>query len=264
MAPNRYNHANEMGASLDSSLLIGGSWVGALNGKTFGVQNPATGEEIGRAADGGADETQSAIDAAVDAFAGWSSAVVDERSSLLKRFSYRLREPQVNEDLAFVLSLENGKPLAEARAEIERVAEFFEWDAEQARRTYGQTIPTRDRKRRVMTLRRPLGVVAAITAWNFPLYLVGRKLAAALAAGCTVVVKPAKQAPLSVARLFQYLDEWGLPPGVANLITNQPILGSGGRADVESQGEEAEFHRIYRSRQAVDGCCGRNHEESQP
>jgi succinate-semialdehyde dehydrogenase/glutarate-semialdehyde dehydrogenase len=201
------------------TLFIGGTWSAAADNTTFPVCDPATGEEIGRAANATASDAQAAVEAASHAFSTWSELPAVTRAEYLKRISYALIEPTTLDQLARLLTRENGKPLAEARAEIMGAAQFFEWNAEEARRTYGRVIPPQAPGRRVLTIKRPVGVVVAITAWNFPVNLVARKLAPALAAGCTIVTKPAEQTPLSVVMLHKIMEQASLPAGVANLLT---------------------------------------------
>lgn len=205
--------------TLTSKLFIAGGWRDAADRRSFEVFDPATGSVVGVAADAGREDCRHAIDAATQAFPEWSAAPAVERHRILKEIAGDLRAPEVREALSTILTRENGKPVAEALAEVDRAAEFFEWDAEEARRSYGRVVPTSAVERRVYTLRRPVGVVAAITPWNFPLYLTARKLSAALAAGCTIIVKPARETPLAVGELFAVMKRAGLPDGVANLVT---------------------------------------------
>ena len=208
----------EMLASTET-LFIDGKWLAASDNTTFTVFDPATGQEVGRAADATVDDAYAAVCAATTAFPTWSELTAQARAEYLKRIYHALMEPATLDQLSRLLTLENGKPLAEARAEIIGAAQFFEWNAEEARRTYGQVIPTQDPRRRVLTIKRPVGVVVAITPWNFPVNLVARKLAPALAAGCTIVTKPAEQTPLSVVALHKIIEQAGLPAGVVNLLT---------------------------------------------
>lgn len=202
------------------TLFIAGHWLPASEHTTFAVFDPATGEEVGRAADATPEDARRAVEAAARAFPAWSGLTALARAEHLKRIARALLEKETFESLARLLTLENGKPLAEARAELMGAAQFFEWNAEEARRVYGRVIPPQAPGRRVMTLKRPLGVVAAITAWNFPVNLVARKMAPALAAGCTIITKPAPQAPLSVVLFHKILEQASLPAGVVNLLTS--------------------------------------------
>lgn len=202
---------------LRSRCYVHGHWISADSGVFVPVNNPATGEEIARVPAFGAIETRRAIDAAAGAFAAWRQRTARERAGFLKRWHRLILDNQ--EDLARVLTLENGKPLTEARGEVEYGAEFIEWFAEEAVRAYGETIPSPWSDRRIVTIKQPVGVCAAITPWNFPLAMVTRKCAAALAAGCTVIVKPALETPLTALALAELADRAGIPPGVLNVVT---------------------------------------------
>lgn len=202
-------------------MLIDGQWVESKSGKRFPVHNPATGEVLATVPDGDAGDASAAIEAAHRAFAGWSRMPAHERSAILRRI-YELIKAKA-EDLAQILSQEQGKPLAEARAEVASGAEYVAWYAEEARRVYGETIPGMNAQQRLWVIRQPVGVVAAITPWNFPSSMITRKVAPALAAGCTVVIKPAEQTPLSALALGDLFLEAGLPAGVVNIVTtNDP------------------------------------------
>jgi succinate-semialdehyde dehydrogenase/glutarate-semialdehyde dehydrogenase len=200
---------------------IGGRWCDASDGRTFDVTNPATGEVIATVADCGADETRTAIaaaDAAQKAWAGWTAS---DRANVLKRWR-DLMVAQADR-LARVLMLENGKPLAEARGEILYGASYLEWFAEEARRIYGDVIPAPAADKRIVVIRQPVGVCAAITPWNFPNAMLARKAAAALAAGCTMVAKPAEDTPLSALVMAELAGEAGIPDGVLNVVpTSRP------------------------------------------
>ncbi len=200
---------------------IDGLWVSAEDQSTFPVINPFDGSLLGDVADLGKKETALAIQAAQKAFSAWRSSTAGRRAKLLRKW-YELQLENL-EDLATLLTLEQGKPLAESRGEIKYGASFVEWFAEEARRVYGDIIPGHGTDKRVIVLKQPVGVVAAITPWNFPNAMITRKVAPALAAGCTVVIKPAEDTPLSALALAQLADEAGFPPGVINVIpTNQP------------------------------------------
>tara|TARA_R110000782_G_scaffold46181_8_gene102188 strand:- start:2580 stop:4037 length:1458 start_codon:yes stop_codon:yes gene_type:complete len=200
---------------------IGGRWCDASDGRTFDVTNPATGEVIATVADCGADETRTAIaaaDAAQKAWAGWTAS---DRANVLKRWR-DLMVAQADR-LARVLMLENGKPLAEARGEILYGASYLEWFAEESRRIYGDVIPAPAADKRIVVIRQPVGVCAAITPWNFPNAMLARKAAAALAAGCTMVAKPAEDTPLSALVMAELAGEAGIPKGVFNVVpTSRP------------------------------------------
>ena len=196
-------------------MYINGEWK-YLN-ETFPVYNPATGEEIGQVADGGATEAIIAIDAADRAFQTWSKTTAYERSAILYK-AYLLMIEQ-KEDLAQLMTKEQGKPLKAARNEVQYAADFLLWYAEEAKRIYGETIPSSKPNQRFIVQYQPVGVVAAITPWNYPISMITRKVAPALAAGCTVVLKPAESTPLCAIAVFKLLEEAGVPAGVVNLIT---------------------------------------------
>ena len=198
-------------------VFIGGVWRDPPHARTFGVSDPATGEEIARVADADVALIERAVTAASDAFAGWATTPAEARAELLHHAHHLLVER--GETLARLLTRENGKPLAESRGEVAMSARFLLWHAEEAKRAYGRVVPASARDRRVLVLRQPVGVVAAITPWNFPLSMVARKVAPALAAGCTVVLRPAKKTPLVAIELFEIFAEAGLPAGVVGLVT---------------------------------------------
>jgi succinate-semialdehyde dehydrogenase/glutarate-semialdehyde dehydrogenase len=199
---------------LKDRCLIGGAWVGTPK---LEVRNPATGALIGRVPDLGASETRAAIEAAHEAFPAWSDKLAKERAAILRRW-YELQRDH-KEDLALLMTTEQGKPLAEARAEVDYASSFTEFFAEEAKRIYGEIIPTPKESGRVLVLKQPIGVVGAITPWNFPLAMITRKVSPALAAGCTVVVKPAPETPLSALALAALAERAGLPAGVLNVVT---------------------------------------------
>lgn len=206
---------------LKSQAYINGKWTRAKTGKTFSVKNPLDGRLVTDVPDMGKDDTETAIQAAAGAFPGWSGLAAGERASILRKW-YDLQMTHL-EDLAVLLTTEQGKPLTESRGEIRYGASFVEWFAEEARRVYGDVIPGHGRDKRIITLKQPVGVVAAITPWNFPNAMITRKVAPALAAGCTVVIKPAEDTPLSALALAELAEEAGFPPGVFNIVTtNQP------------------------------------------
>ncbi|MBP2018837.1 succinate-semialdehyde dehydrogenase/glutarate-semialdehyde dehydrogenase [Symbiobacterium terraclitae] len=202
-------------------LLIGGKWTEAASGERFAVTNPATGEVVATVPDAGAEDARAAIEAAHAAFAEWSALPAHVRARYMRKVYDGIMQ---NVDrLARVLTEENGKPLAEAKGEVINGAEYLNWYAEETRRVYGEVIPSSSRKTRIWVLRQPVGVVAAITPWNFPSSMITRKIAPALAAGCTVVIKPAEQTPLSALLLGEIIQEAGLPAGVVNIVTtSQP------------------------------------------
>lgn len=197
--------------------LIGGKWTGM---RTLDVTNPATGAEIGCVPDFGQKETRAAIEAANAAFSEWSGKLAKERAVILRRW-YELQRDH-KEDLALIVTSEQGKPLAEARAEVDYAASFTEFYAEEAKRIYGEIIPTSKKSGRMLVLKQPVGVVGAITPWNFPLAMITRKISPALAAGCTLVVKPAPETPLCALALAELAVRAGVPPGVLNVVTGDP------------------------------------------
>ncbi len=199
---------------LKDQCLIGGKWTGT---PTLDVINPATGGAIGRVPDFGQKETRAAIEAANAAFPEWSGKLAKERSAILRRW-FEL-QVEHKEDLALLMTSEQGKPLAEARAEVDYAASFTEFYAEEAKRIYGEIIPTPKKSGRMLVLKQPVGVVGAITPWNFPLAMITRKISPALAAGCTVVVKPAPETPLCALALAELAVRAGVPPGVLNVVT---------------------------------------------
>lgn len=202
---------------LKTQAYINGNWVS--NDKAFPVTNPYNGETIAKVTDCGADETRQAINAAYDAFKVWSKYTADKRSRILKKW-YQLQLAH-SKDLARLLTTEQGKPLTEALGEIRYGASFVEWFAEEARRVYGDVIPAPTSDKRITVIKQPVGVVGAITPWNFPNAMITRKVAPALAAGCTVVIKPSELTPLSALALAELAEQAGFPPGVLNIVTAQ-------------------------------------------
>ncbi len=201
-------------------MYINGEWRGTRSGKTLGIINPATEEILREVPSGTREDVQAAVVAAGEAFQSWSRTTAYDRAAILKRVAELLRERQ--EDLALQLTQEQGKTLVESRAEIAQSANNFEWMAEESKRAYGQIIPQTLPNKRHWTIKHPVGPVAAIAPWNFPVLLLARKIAPALAAGCTVVARPASQTPLATMLLFQCLEDAGVPAGVANLVTVPP------------------------------------------
>jgi succinate-semialdehyde dehydrogenase/glutarate-semialdehyde dehydrogenase len=199
---------------LRQQCYIDGQWTGT---PVHDVVDPATGRPIARVPDLGAGETAQAIAAADRALSGWRSRTAADRSRLLRRWFDLMMAAQ--DDLAEILTAEQGKPLAEARGEIAYAASFLEWFAEEAKRIYGETIPAHRQDARIVVLRQPVGVVAAITPWNFPAAMVTRKVGPALAAGCTLVLKPAPQTPLTALALAVLAERAGIPAGVLNIVT---------------------------------------------
>jgi succinate-semialdehyde dehydrogenase / glutarate-semialdehyde dehydrogenase len=198
---------------------VGGRWCDAENGATIEVNNPATGEILGTVPRMGANETWRAIEAAKDAFADWSRRPAKERSNLMRRW-YDLIMANVD-DLGALMTAEQGKPLAEAKGEVAYAASFIEWFAEEAKRVYGDTIPSPWQDRRLVVIKQPIGVCAAITPWNFPAAMIGRKAGPALASGCTMLAKPAESTPFSALALAVLAERAGIPAGVFNVLTGE-------------------------------------------
>jgi succinate-semialdehyde dehydrogenase/glutarate-semialdehyde dehydrogenase len=219
---------------LKSQCYIDGQWVGADSGATRKVNNPATGELVSTVPDGTAVEARRAIEAAHRAFAGWRARSADERARVLRRWYELMLTHQ--EDLAQLMTAEQGKPLAESRGEIGYAASFIEWFAEEARRIYGETIPSPWPDARIVVTREPVGVCAAITPWNFPAAMITRKVAPALAAGCTIIVKPAMQTPLSALAMAELAARAGVPAGVLSVVTG----------DARSIGGELSSNKLVR------------------
>ncbi|MGB2063596.1 MAG: NAD-dependent succinate-semialdehyde dehydrogenase [Marinomonas gallaica] len=211
---------------LRNQSYINGQWVPADSGKTFAVTNPANGETIADLADCGADETTRAIEAADVALTTWRRKTAKERSLILRKWHQLILDNQ--EDLGKIMTLEQGKPLAEAKGEILYGASFIDWFADEARRIYGDVIPTFAEGKRVLTIKQPVGVVATITPWNFPNAMIARKIAPALAAGCTVVARPSKETPLSALALAELAHQAGVPEGVLNIIVGSSSKDVGG------------------------------------
>src|ERR1700676_3181455 len=198
-------------------LFIDGSWVPAMSGRTFESHNPATGEVLGEVADAGEEDAQTAVGAASAAFASWSKLTPHQRSGFLYE-AWRIMIER-REELARLMTAEQGKPLRMARNEVGYAADFLLWFAEEAKRVYGATIPSARADQRFMTMYQPVGVAAAITPWNYPISMLTRKLAPALAAGCTMVIKPAEQTPLCAVETVKVFEAAGFPAGVVNLLT---------------------------------------------
>ncbi len=213
-------------ALLRDKSYINGAWQESAMGTTFAVTNPADGAWVADVADGGVKETRAAIQAAAAAFPAWRAKTAKERAALLRRWYGLMIEHQ--EDLAVLMSAEQGKPLAESRGEILYGASYIEWYAEEAKRIYGDVIPAPAADKRILTLKQPVGVVAAITPWNFPSAMITRKAAPALAAGCPIVVKPSEETPLSALALAELADRAGLPAGVFNVVCGTDATAIGG------------------------------------
>ncbi|MBQ1765056.1 MAG: NAD-dependent succinate-semialdehyde dehydrogenase, partial [Aquincola sp.] len=201
---------------LKTDALIDGQWV--AGSARFDVTDPATGAKLVDVADLGAEDTEAAIAAANRAWPAWRAKTAKERAAILQRW-YRLIIEHTD-DLARIMTAEQGKPLAEAKGEVSYGASFIEWFAEEAKRVYGETIPTTDNGKRYLVLKQPVGVCAAITPWNFPIAMITRKVAPALAAGCPVVIKPAELTPLSALAVAELAQRAGMPSGVLNIVTS--------------------------------------------
>ena len=244
---------------LRTQALIGGKWVNAAGNATQPVVNPASGENIGTVPDMGAAETRHAIEAAQQAFPAWAALTARERAAILRRWYELLMANQ--EDLATLMTAEQGKPLSESRGEIAYGASFIEWFAEEGKRLYGDVIPGHQADKRNIVLRQPVGVVAAITPWNFPLAMITRKAGPALAAGCTFVCKPAHQTP--------YLGARGRGARGARRRAGRCPQRCHRRArrrhrrgnDFQPAGAQAHLHRLHRRRQETAGAMRGHREE---
>jgi succinate-semialdehyde dehydrogenase/glutarate-semialdehyde dehydrogenase len=206
-------------ALLRTQAYINGQWVDADSGEKLAVTNPANGEVIAQVAKCSTAETRRAIEAADNALPAWRQKTAKERAGHLRKWFNLMMEAQ--EDLAIILTTEQGKPLAEARGEIAYGASYIEWFAEEGKRVYGDTMPAPSNDKRVVCIRQPVGVVACITPWNFPNAMLTRKIAPALAAGCTVVCKPANATPLSAYAFVELAERAGIPAGVINVVTGE-------------------------------------------
>jgi len=207
-------------ALLRQQCLIGGHWQDAASGERFDVTDPASGAVIASVPLAGADETRQAIAAAEQALPAWRAKTAAERARILRHWFNLLLTHQ--DDLARIMTLEQGKPLAEAKGEIAYAAAYIEWFAEEGKRAYGEVIPSPFPDRRLLVVKQPVGVCAAITPWNFPAAMITRKVAPALAAGCTMVLKPAELTPLSALALAELATRAGVPAGVFNVVTGEP------------------------------------------
>jgi succinate-semialdehyde dehydrogenase/glutarate-semialdehyde dehydrogenase len=200
---------------------LGGAWTGD---PVDAVENPATGELLSRVPRFGAGEATQAVEAAAEAFKGWSKKLAKERSQIMRRWFDLIVANK--DDIALIMTSEQGKPLAEARGEVDYAASFVEFYAEEAKRIYGETIPSHRADARIVVIRQPIGVIAAITPWNFPAAMITRKVAPALAAGCTAVIKPAPETPLTALALAVLAERAGIPAGVLNIVTGDaPAIG---------------------------------------
>ena len=217
---------------LQTGAYINGHWI--TTGRTFGVTDPGTAQLIAQVCNAGAPETQAAIDAAEAAFVTWKKETARARANVLRRWFDLIQEHR--EDLATLITAEGGKPYAEALGEVAYAASFVEWFSEEARRINGEIIPPGSNDKRLLVTREPVGVCAAITPWNFPAAMITRKVAPAIAVGCTVVVKPAEQTPLTALALAVLAERAGIPAGVFNVVTGDaeaaPIIGNTLTADI--------------------------------
>jgi succinate-semialdehyde dehydrogenase/glutarate-semialdehyde dehydrogenase len=211
---------------LKSDAYVDGAWRAADKGARFAVTNPATGKTVAEVADLAEAETARAIEAAARAFPAWRKKTAKERANILRKWFELIMANQ--EDLAQLMTAEQGKPLAETRGEVAYGASFIEWFAEEGKRIYGDVIPTTQAGRRILVFKEPIGVVAAITPWNFPNAMITRKCAPALAAGCTFVIKPAEDTPLSALALAELAGRAGIPAGVFNVVTSNQAAKVGG------------------------------------
>ena len=212
-------------ALLRSTDFLGGKWIAADSGATLAVRDPATGAVLAEVPNCGAAETRRAIAAADAALPAWRALTAKQRSQTLQRWFALINDNA--DDLAQLITAEGGKPLAEAKGEVAYGASFVEWFAEEGKRAYGETIPATLADKRLVVVKQPIGVCAAITPWNFPLAMITRKVAPALAAGCTVVVKPAEQTPLTALALAALAEQAGFPAGVFNVLTGDPVAIGG-------------------------------------
>ncbi|XP_035895577.1 succinate-semialdehyde dehydrogenase [NADP(+)] GabD [Anopheles stephensi] len=243
-----------------SQAFVNGRWIGARSGATFDVQNPANGQVLGAVPDMNREDVQLAIDAAYDAFyqPSWHNSTAKERSAMLKNWHALMEKNR--QEIASIMTAESGKPLVESLGEVTYGNSFVEWFAEEARRIYGEIVPSPVANRQIMMTRHPVGVAGLITPWNFPHAMITRKAAAAIAAGCTVVIKPAEDTPLTALALARLAEEAGFPKGVINVITSsrthaaeigQLLCGSDKVAAISFTGSTEVGKLLYR--QCADG-----------
>ena len=233
---------------LRTQCLVGGDWIDAGDGRDIAVTNPSTGATIGTVPSLSAAEVRGAIAAAEGAFPAWAAKTAHERAAILRRWFELCMAAQA--DLARILTLEQGKPLSEAMGEIAYGASFIEWFAEEAKRVYGDVIPATRADQRIVVIKQPVGVVAAITPWNFPNAMITRKAGAALAAGCTIVIKPAAATPFSALALGVLAERAGVPAGVLNVVTGSAARGRR-RDDRQPDRAQDLVHRIDRGRPRI-------------
>jgi succinate-semialdehyde dehydrogenase / glutarate-semialdehyde dehydrogenase len=222
MSSNNSSVSKEDNPMYPNRMYVNGQWIDAK--ETIDVINPATKEIIGTIPNGGKKEAKMAVDAAYSAFKEWSKKTAEERSKLLLKWYYLIEEH--TDELAAIITTEQGKPLSEAKAEISYANSYISWFAEEAKRIYGETIPTSSPSKRIIVKKQPVGVIAAITPWNFPAAMITRKIAPALAAGCTTVLKPSEQTPFTALKLAELAEQAGIPKGVINIVTGdaEPIV----------------------------------------
>ncbi len=237
---------------------VDGKWADALNRGTIPVTNPATGEVLGTVPRMGAEETRQAIEAADRALPAWRAKTAKERAQILRKWFDLMMANQ--DDLANLMTAEQGKPLAESKGEIAYAASFIEWFGEEGKRIYGDTIPSHGADKRIVVTKEPIGVCAAITPWNFPAAMITRKGGPALAAGCTMVLKPATATPFSALALCELAERAGVPAGVFSCVTGGATRDRR-RDDHEPDRAQADLHRLDRDRQIADGAMRRDGEE---
>ena len=227
--------------------LIDGQWVGASSGATFDVINPATGQVLEEVADLSAEDCSKAVDAADAAFPKWAALTAKERAVILRRWFNLINENA--EPLAALITEEMGKPLAEARGEVGYGASFVDWFAEEGRRIYGDVIAPHMSDKRILAIKQPVGVVVAITPWNFPLAMITRKISPALAAGCTVVIKPSEDTPLTALAVCELANQAGMPARRDQLRDRFGRAGDRSGPDRGQPCTKGNLHRLYRGRQ---------------
>ena len=239
---------------------LNGKWVEADKGETIVVKNPATGEAIGDVPNMGVAETRRAIEAANAAYPGWRAMLAKERGAILRKLSDLMLANA--EDLAVIMTAEQGKPLTESKGEIVYAASFIDWFAEEAKRIYGDTIPQNAKGRRILVLKEPIGVFAAITPWNFPSAMITRKAGPGWAAGCTGVIRPASQTPFSALALAVLAERAGMPAGVCNVLTGGSSA-MGGELTANPTGAKAFVHRQHRGGGETAGAVRADDKEDQ-
>jgi len=220
--------------------------VDAANHAIYGVHNPATGEKLGTVPDMGAGETRRAIEAAHGALPDWSSRTAKDRGAILRKWADLMIANQ--DDLAILMTAEQGKPLVESKGEIAYASSFIDWFAEEGKRIYGDVIPTPQSDKRLLVLRQPIGVVAAVTPWNFPAAMITRKAGPALAAGCTFVCRPSQLTPYSALAMVELGRRAGIPPGVLNMVTGRDSGAIGGEMTGNPPGPQNHLHRLHGGR----------------